>query len=80
MAAPVQLGQVEEIDPEAILCEQKVLGLMKEIIEAVPGQRRSLSQLEQRMGMLEERTRVVLEKVAFQRQPDVPSFSKPPIA
>lgn len=32
------------------------------------------------MGMLEERTRVVLEKIAFQRQPDVPPFSKPPIA
>lgn len=66
MAALVRLGQLEKADPEAIRAQAP--RLMEEITEAVAGHRRSLGQLEQAAGVLEERTRVVLKEMASRRQ------------
>lgn len=66
MAPTVRLGQLGKANPEAIRAQAP--RLMVEITEAVAGHRRSLNHLEQTAGMLEERTRVVLEEMALRRQ------------
>lgn len=66
ITVPVRLGQLEEADPDAVRAQAP--RLMEEITEAVAGHRRSLSQLEQTAGMLEERTRIIVEEMAARRQ------------